>query len=82
MPCNVNEEEHAVQVVFPPPAARNGDNTDCSAYRVPLGWGRDGFAVFVPDEPQMTPMYEVLRTSGLSVLRGEDGENYILGFLR
>jgi len=39
-----------------------------NSYRVLLTRGRDGFAVFVPPEAKMDAVFEVLRSSGLTLL--------------
>ena len=59
---------NGTQWVSPPQprsAAHNSHTLRLNSYRVLLSRGRDGFAVFVPDEPQMATTYEALRAAGL-----------------
>jgi DUF2075 family protein len=39
-----------------------------NSYRVLLSRGRDGFVVFVPDQPEMNMTYEALKEAGLGKL--------------
>ena len=39
-----------------------------NSYRVLLTRGRDGFIVFIPDEPRFNPTFEILLNSGLQKL--------------
>lgn len=48
--------------------AKNPHGLRLNSYRVLLTRGRDGFIIFVPNEPQMQSTFQILITSGIQLL--------------